>query len=102
MNTLGWLPEIFCIRIDGVEGIDGCRLWFVVAAVSICWSHLRSARLKLLRRCAWILLLSVWARLAAAGMIASAGVTVGLVIYMCLKKTVAEILVALNMLDQTL
>ena len=54
-------------------------------------------------RCfAWILLLSVWTRLAAAAMMASAGVTVGLVMYLCLKNTVAEILVALDVFDQTL
>ena len=29
MHTLCWLTEILCVRIDGVEGIDGCGLWFV-------------------------------------------------------------------------
>ena len=42
------------------------------------------------------------ARLAAATMMASAGVTVGLVMFLCLKNIVAEILVALNVVDQTL
>ena len=102
MHILGWLAEIFCVKIDGVEGTAGCRLWFVAAAVSICWRCLRSARLELLRCCAWIFLLSVWARLAAAAMMASAGVTVGLVMYLCLKNTVAEILVALDVFDWTL
>ena len=42
----------------------------------------------------------VWARLAAAAVIASAGVTVGLVMYLCLKNAVAVIQVVLVSLDQ--
>jgi hypothetical protein len=37
-----------------------------------------------------------------AAIMASAGVTVGLVMYLCLKKPVAEILAALDVIDQTL
>jgi hypothetical protein len=69
---------------------------------AVCCGILRSARLELLRCCAWTFLLSVWARLSVAAIMASAGVTVGLVMYLCLKKTVAEILAALDVIDQTL
>ncbi len=41
-------------------------------------------------------------QVAAAAMMASAGVTVGLAMYLCLNNIVADILVALDVFEQTM
>ena len=54
------------------------------------WSRVRSASCAAFRCAAAVLDVRACARFAAAAMMASAGVTVGLVMYLCLKNTVAE------------
>ena len=59
----------------------------------ILWSRVRSASCVALRCAAVVMFIRTCARFAVAAMMASAGVTVGLVIYLCLKNTVAEMCV---------
>ena len=56
----------------------------------ILWSQVRSASCVAFRCAAVVLDMRTCARFAVAAMMASAGVTVGLVMYLCLKNTVAE------------
>ena len=76
---------------------------FVSVATScvICCSRLRSLTVCWFSPCALTLFVMVVARLFVAATIASAGVTFGLVRYLCLKKIVPEILVVLVSFDHT-
>ena len=56
----------------------------------ILWSQIRSASCDAFRCAAAVLDMRTWDRFAVATMIASAGVMVGLVMYLCLKNTVAK------------
>ena len=53
-----------------------------------------SASCRSFRCVAAVLDMRTWDRFAVAAMMASAGVTVGLVMYLCLKNTVADMCVA--------
>lgn len=56
----------------------------------ILWSRIRLASCDALRCAAAVLDMRTWDRFAVAAMIASAGVMVELVMYLCLKNTVAK------------
>ena len=56
----------------------------------ILWSRVRSASCDALRCAAAVLDMRMWDRFAVAAMMASAGATEGLVMYLCLKNTVTE------------
>ncbi len=60
----------------------------------ILWSQVRLASCAAFRCAAAVLDMRTCDRCAVAAMMASAGVTVGLVMYLCLKNTVAETRVA--------
>jgi hypothetical protein len=62
----------------------------VGVGLMILWSRVRSASCVVLRCAAVVLDMRTCARFAVAAMMASAGVTVGFVMYLCLKNTVAE------------
>ena len=57
------------------------------------WIRVRSASCDAFRCAAAVLDMRTCDRFAVAAMMASAGVTVGLVMYLCLKNTVAEMCV---------
>ena len=83
-SSIHSLLSLVCFAVD-------CR---------ICWSRFRSSSLVLLRCWALVLFSMVCAKLAAAAVIASAGVTVGLVRYLCFRNAVAVMRVVLVSLDQ--
>ena len=92
-STLGGLA----ISISGGDGSDS---WTCDLARIAC-SRLRSAYFICPMDCAFTFFRRASARLLAAAIIVSAGVTVGLVIYLCLKNIVPEILVVRVVLVQT-
>ena len=72
------------------NGGEGVALRWAEAFCSISWRRCRSCNVVAPRCWAGILVVRACARLAAAAMMASAGVTVGVVMYLCLKNTDAE------------
>ena len=67
----------------------------------MCCKRFRSAMFVAPLDCDLMLLLSASARLCAAAVMMSAGVTVGVVMYLCLKNMVADIRVVLVALIHT-
>ena len=59
----------------------------------IFWSRVRSASCDAFRCVAAVLDMRTWDRFGVAAMMASAGVMVGLVMYLCLKNSIAEMCV---------
>ena len=80
------LGAVFCVVFNVGETAD----LSVDVGWMILWSRVRSASCVEFRCAAVLLDMRTCARFAVAAMMASAGVTVGLVIYLCLKNTVDE------------
>ena len=80
------LGAVFCVVFNAGETVD----LSVDVGWMILWSRVRLASCVAFRCAAVVLDMRTCARFAVAAMMASAGVTVGLVMYLCLKNTVAE------------
>ena len=78
--------------------LDGCASW--VARAKICWRRVKPCSFRLSRACAGMFALIAFARFVVAATMVSAGVTVGLEMYLCLKNMVADTLVDLDFGDQ--
>ena len=77
------------------NGGEGVALRWAEVFCSTSWRRCRSCNVVAPRCWAGILVVRACVRLAVAAMMASAGVTVGVVMYLCLKHTVSEIRLAL-------
>ena len=80
------LGAVFCVVFNVGETAD----LSVDVGWMMFWSRVRSASCVEFRCAAVLLDMRTCARFAVAAMMASAGVTVGFVMYLCLKNTVAE------------
>ena len=87
---------------DGAGVMGVCTLGSASGSFNICCSFSSSSNLDWLMCWAFVLWLRTWAGLAAAAMMASAGVTAGFVMCLCLKKTRPDVLDALDSLDHVL
>ena len=80
------LGAVFCVVFNVGETAD----LSVDVGWIILWSRVRSASCVAFRCAAVVLDMRTWDKFAVVAIMASAGVTVGLVMYLCLKNTVAE------------